>query len=74
MFMKQSFIYLVAMLYIGENMYKNIEFDFDNSKCAWCDNKVAKNPWSGRPIIVMLQKVCLDCENDYNEHEQKWGH
>jgi len=43
-------------------------------KCSWCENPVSKNPWTGKPLIVMLQKVCESCKDAYNEDFQKWGH
>jgi hypothetical protein len=36
------------------------------TNCAWCENKSTQ--------FRMLQKVCDSCANEYDEHDQKYGH
>ena len=41
------------------------------SNCVWCEKK---GIITERTQIRMLQKICDSCANEYDEHDQRWGH
>jgi len=42
--------------------------------CAWCDNPVGASLWFERPLVRMLQHVCVSCARDYDAYDMLVGH